>query len=101
MDANPATTASPSTSGVARSGTPGGLGIGNLPRFKKERDREKEYNGPYADLLPLQPGRKVISLLPPELAEGQDHSWIQTTVLRHIDDDKLKYEVRDVDDPDL
>lgn len=62
----------------------------------------------YADQLPLQPGRKVAFKLPAVKAKGDGDTsgsggsggddWILATVKRCILQDKMRYEVQDVDD---
>ncbi|ODN74033.1 hypothetical protein L202_07508 [Cryptococcus amylolentus CBS 6039] len=59
----------------------------------------------YADQLPLQPGRKVAFKLPAKSTrDGEDSQggagddWILATVKRCILQDRMRYEVQDVDD---
>jgi SAGA-associated factor 29 len=74
---------------LARGGTP--LSAMGFNKIKKERDGGREYTGPYADQLPLQPGRKVAF----RTLEGD--LWILCDVKRCLGD-KTKYEVQDSDD---
>jgi hypothetical protein len=68
------------------------------------RDREigngKNRPGqPFADQLPLQPGRRVAFKVPPGGGEGEaeEEGWILATIKKCLGD-RLKYEVLDADD---
>jgi SAGA-associated factor 29 len=76
------------------------------PAIKKDRSatpaaapvkaRNKE---PFADQLPLQPGRRVAFKVPPssKAEGGEDEEWILVTVRKCLGD-KVRYEVVDADD---
>lgn len=75
------------------------------PAIKKDRSATpavvpmKVKKEPYADQLPLQPGRRVAFKVPPESKPdgGEEEEWILVTVRRSLGD-KVKYEVVDADD---
>jgi len=75
------------------------------PAIKKDRSATpavapvKVKKEPYADQLPLQPGRRVAFKIPPASRPegGDEEEWILVTIRRSLGD-KIRYEVVDADD---
>ncbi|WVR06585.1 hypothetical protein IAU60_003617 [Kwoniella sp. DSM 27419] len=89
--------------------SPSGGGGGKATPMSREATG-KHRREMYYDQLPLQPGRKVAFKLPRQKTNGEEDSgqaagvngggddWILATIKRCIQQDRMRYEVQDVDD---